>query len=744
VRSVLRVFYLSVILAASGASLASAQTINFNLLVTPASGNPQTFANGSTVAMVATNINVATTDTVVATYIGSSQATIPAAPQVVGSTAITVTVPASETFPLVLTRGQKLTFTITYTPTTSTAVSAQVTVPYTEPGTTTAVVENQISLLFEGFTPSFTLSYYIIPATNTTPNVLPIASGGTIPFPATQINSTTTGGLQINNVGSGPGAVTGITLVSGGPVFQLAGVPLISPAVPYTITPGTNTDPLTIGILYTPTKVETDTGQIMITYQNGSTATINLSGTGATSSYSYTYLSGTTSKPVTTGGTITFPPVTLSTTGTTIPTSSVILTATNKGNASGTINSVNVTGPFQISGLLATPPTLKPGDTESFTITYVPSQVGTQTGTLEVGNDFFTLSGTANQQLSFSYVSSGTSVPVETGGAVVFPAVAVSKSETVMFTVTNSGTSPATISLITTSSPFSVPALSPTTLAAGKSTSFPITFTPVATGPANGVLLINNTQVALVGAGNTPSPIPSYTITGPSGDVSPASQAPISLTLNGSYPADLHGVLTLTTSSTVGTDPSVQFSTGGRTVDFVIPAGSTSANFVGQGPQIFVQTGTVAETVTLTPSFATASGVDLTPTSPTTLEFTIASLAPVLESVQVTGISSNSFTLNIIGYSTTRSLGSLDVTFNAATGYNLATSTYTADLSQPGALWFQSSTGLTFGGQFAITISFTLTGTVPKGQTPIQALASVSTTVSNSIGTSNALQANIQ
>ena len=66
---------------------------------------------------------------------------------------------------------------------------------------------------------------------------------------------------------------------------------MISPAVPYTITPGTNTDPLTIGILYTPTKVETDTGQIMITYQNGSTATINLSGTGATSSYSYSYLS---------------------------------------------------------------------------------------------------------------------------------------------------------------------------------------------------------------------------------------------------------------------------------------------------------------------------------------------------------------------------------------------------------------------------------------------------------------------
>ena len=71
-------------------------------------------------------------------------------------------------------------------------------------------------------------------------------------------------------------------------------------------------------------------------------------------------------------------------------------------------------------------------------------------------------------------------------------------------------------------------------------------------------------------------------------------------------------MLTLTTSGNFGTDPAVQFSTGSaagnRTVDFVIPAGSTSANFAGQGSQILLQTGTVAETVTLTPSFATTAG----------------------------------------------------------------------------------------------------------------------------------------
>jgi hypothetical protein len=211
---------------------------------------------------------------------------------------------------------------------------------------------------------------------------------------------------------------------------------------------------------------------------------------------------------------------------------------------------------------------------------------------------------------------------------------------------------------------------------------------------------------------------------------------------------DLNGVLTLTTSGDFGTDPAVQFSTGSstgnRTVDFTIPANSTNADFVGQGSQILLQTGTVAETVTLTPSFTTTAGVVLTPASPTTLPFTIASLAPVLQSIQITNETTSGFSVVIVGYSTTRSLSSVNVTFNPATGFNLTTSTFTSDVSQVAALWFDSASSQTFGGLFQLTIPFNLTGTVPTTQTLVNTIASVSATVSNSTGTSNSLQANIQ
>jgi hypothetical protein len=747
---VLRGFFASLVLTMFGAGVASAQAIDFTLLAIPASGNPATIANGQTIDLVAPNLGAQIQVTIVATYIGSSQATIAAAPQLLGSTEISVSEPAAETFPLVLTKNQTLTFTVKYTATTATQVSAQLTVPYTEPGTSsTTTISNSISLLIQGSAPSFTLFYFITPANGSSPNVLPLAPGGTIPFPATQLNTTATGGLQIYNVGSGPGAITGISLVSGAPFFQLAGTPPITPTVPFTITPGTSTDPLTIQILYSPTAVETDTGQIMITFQDGTTDLVNLSGIGATSTYSYTYLSGTTTTTVKPGGTITFPVPALPTTGTTPATSSVILTVTNKGNANGTINSINVTGPFTVSGVVSPPPTLKPGDSEGFTITYTPTQVGPQTGALVVGNDMFFLSATGpGQQLTFSHVADGTTIPVGTGGAVNFTPIPVSQSEKVTFIITNTGTSSAIISLISTSGPYSLtpPPSLPLSLAAGKAVSFGITFTPTTTGPLGGTLLINNTTVPLNGAGNTPPALPSYTITGPSGNVSPASQENVSLTLAKSYPVDLDGVLTITTSGNFGTDPAVQFSTGSttgnRTVDFVIPANNTSADFAGQGSQILLQTGTVAETVTLAPTFATTAGVDITPASPTTLQFTIPSAAPVLESLQVTNATATSFTLLVIGYSTTRSLGSLSVTFNPASGFNFSTTTFTSDLSQVGTVWFQSSASLAFGGLFEVTIPINLTG--PNGKDLLLAIASVTATVSNGVGTSAPLQASVQ
>jgi transposase len=80
-------------------------------------------------------------------------------------------------------------------------------------------------------------------------------------------------------------------------------------------------------------------------------------------------------------------------------------------------------------------------------------------------------------------------------------------------------------------------------------------------------------------------------------------------------------------SDTFVTDPSVQFSTGGRTVSFTIPANGTQAVFSNGATTIKLQTGSVAGGITITPSFATRTGYSLTPDSPASLSLSIASAA---------------------------------------------------------------------------------------------------------------------
>jgi hypothetical protein len=609
-----------------------------------------------------------------------------------------------------------------------------ITVNYTEPSTSTtgAPVQNSIVLDLEGFSPSFTLGYIL----ETTKNFVSISSGGTIPFGATQVNTVAAADLVIDNLGSGEGVITGITQPPAGSPFQVAGIPQL----PYGLASEMN---LTLLVTYSPTAVEQDTASIQITFQGGVTETVNFSGNGITSTFTYKVLiPGKPATTVTANGTITFPR------GNVGSSNGLIVQVTNTGTATGTISSVSTSGPpFTLTNPVVTPATLTPGESFSVPITYTPTEVGAQTGELFIGNAFFNLSGQGlGSDLTYSYTSGGVTTTVDpntAGAAVLFGSIPVGQSEKVTFTITNSGTSPATISLIGTNSAngqFTVPALPAQTLAASKTLSFPITFTPTVTGLSNGTLMVNTTAIALDGNATAPTALPSYTISGPSGTAQPATQSNISLTLSKGYSLDLTGTLTITTEGSFGTDPAVQFAVGSvagnRTADFTIPANTTSANFAGTGSEIPLQTGTVAETVTLTPTFTTAGGADVTPSSPPTLQFTIPSEAPVLEYALVTGETTNSFSLVLTGYSTTRSLNSLNVTFTPATGFNIGTAAFTFDISQASAAWFASTASEGLGGLFSITMPFTLQGTVKVGQELIESIASVTATVSNSIGTS--------
>jgi len=734
----MKLLFRAILLVTLAAGFAAAQNIPFQILLTSGS-NSFTVSNDSTVAFNA-EVGQSATIQVHATYTGNGTITISQQPVVLGATGFTVALDSSVVLPLTMHPSDTLAFTISYKSAGTSQAGGQMSLSYSEtlPGATGGQVTttNAIILLLQGTSPSLQLSYVLASA----PNVVALPPGATLPFPGTQINTTASANLDITNVGSGSGSIKSISQPTN-PVFKLTGLPLF----PVTIPSGQTLATL---ITYAPTAIGTDNDQIQITLASGTVLTVLLQGSGISATFTYQLIANGTSTPVTTPGPIALPDTNIGST------SSVIVQVQNTGNATGVIAGVpSVSGAgFSVSGAPLFPQTLTAGSSFTFTLNFAPTQPGSVQGTLVVGSALFNLTGNGlGPSLGYSYVSSGGTITLPTNNpVVVFSPIAVSQSESVTFVVTNNGTTSATISSIAigeTNSPYSVlgaPA-PPITVAAGQSFQFTLSFAPLSAGFSNGSLHIDTTSISLTGSGTAPPPLPSYKFVGPSGNVSPVSQPSIGLTLSAPYPLALTGTLTLTTSGTLVADPSVQFSTGGKTVSFVIPANSTTANFAGLGSSIFLQTGSVAGSILLTPSFSTQTGgINLTPSNPTTLQLTVPSNAPALQAITVSGQSSTGFVVNVIGYSTTRSVSSLAITFTPATGFTFTAPQFTVDLTQISSVWFGSASSQSFGGQFEVSIPFTLSGTLPTGQTLIQALASVSATVSNSVGASNSVQTAIQ
>jgi len=578
---------------------------------------------------------------------------------------------------------------------------------------------------------NFTFSYVLAANQNT----VPLQSGGVIAFPATPLNSVSQAALNITNTG-GPAQVQNIS-ISGG-AFSLQGLPALPTLV--------NTQQtLQVLIRYQPSGASTDTGQVQVSLgQQGTQVSFNLQGTLSAAKLVYQLTENGQTATVTPGGAITFPDTNIG------QSSSVTLTVENTGNLNTTIGSIILSGQdFADSGTPALPDTLGPNASFTFKITFTPTKASVEQASLAVGSDSFTLTGRGlGANLAFAYTMAGTTATLGAGDSVVFTPATVTQSESAKFTISNTGTVAASIfniGIVQPNSPFSVSGLPPlpVNIAPNAQASFTITFAPTTVGFTTGTLQVGNTAIGLIGSGTVPPALPAYTFTGPSGNVAAMSQPAISLALSKSYPAAVSGTLTVTIASDLTPDPAVQFSTGGRTVAFVIPANSTGAIFAGQGPQIQLQTGTVASTITVTPTFATqAGGIDLTPASPTTLQFSVSAAAPTLISASVGSTTTNSFVLTLVGFTTTRSLTTLAVQFTAAAGFNISTAPVNIDVSHVAAVWFVSTASAAFGGQFQVTVPFTLSGTVATGQTLIGSLAAVTATISNSTGTSNSMPAN--
>jgi len=228
-------------------------------------------------------------------------------------------------------------------------------------------------------------------------------------------------------------------------------------------------------------------------------------------------------------------------------------------------------------------------------------------------------------------------------------------------------------------------------------------------------------------------PAPELNVSGLPETAASAQQINFSVALTSGYPLDITGTATLTFAPDAvapADDPAIQLSTGGRTANFKIAANTKNAVF--SVPQIALQTGTVSGTITLT--FTLEAGGTQLPSTGLTQTITIARAAPTISAVKIV-TSSNSFQVEVTGFSSPRELTEADLTFTPAAGSTLQTTSAIIDLTAVGKQWFESSTSAKFGSQFILVMPFTAT------QGNISAVASVSVVLKDSTGASPAASA---
>jgi hypothetical protein len=227
-------------------------------------------------------------------------------------------------------------------------------------------------------------------------------------------------------------------------------------------------------------------------------------------------------------------------------------------------------------------------------------------------------------------------------------------------------------------------------------------------------------------------PTPIVSITGLTDTVSPAQQPAFDVQLSSAYWLDITGSVTLTFEPNAvneSDDPSIQFSAGGRTLNFTIPAGQTTASWASPPA---VQAGTVAGLLKLGIKFS-AAGLNLTPILAPVHSVTVALAAPQIDSVRVVR-TTGGFNLQIAGYSTPREVTQATFDFTTTHGGNSQTTSLTASVTNTFTNWYTSDSATQYGSVFLYTQPFTVQGNVSD-------IASVSVTLSNSVGTSSAVSA---
>jgi hypothetical protein len=225
-----------------------------------------------------------------------------------------------------------------------------------------------------------------------------------------------------------------------------------------------------------------------------------------------------------------------------------------------------------------------------------------------------------------------------------------------------------------------------------------------------------------------PSSPPRLSVSGLGESIAPAQQPRVILELDAPYPLPLAGRLTVEFVPAPGIqadDRSIQFSTGGRAVDFTVPANQTRAVF--SVPELALQTGTVAGSISLGITVR-SNGIELVPTRLAVHNFRVDQQAPVVTSVRLNRTAAG-FDVAVNGFSTNREVTQATFRIMPPQGSSAAPVEFTLQVADAARRWYQDAASLNFGSQFTFVQPFTV-------QSGSEQVGSVSVTLSNSIGNS--------
>jgi hypothetical protein len=226
----------------------------------------------------------------------------------------------------------------------------------------------------------------------------------------------------------------------------------------------------------------------------------------------------------------------------------------------------------------------------------------------------------------------------------------------------------------------------------------------------------------------SPLSAPSIYVAGFPDTLGPAEQPSFDIKLGDAYLLPIIGTASLNFTPDPAfpfDDPSIQFSSGGRTLSFSIPAGQTSA-FPATPPAL--QTGTLAGRIDLTLR-CSAAGQDITPNPAPLRSLVIPHAPPRIVSVRIESRTSTGFSVAVTGFSTLRQVKQATFSFTAGSGTNLETTQLTLAVESVFAAWYSDQPSDQFGSSFYYTQPFTVSG---GGE-----IVSVSVTLANDLGSSS-------